>query len=129
MSLGSYPTFSFLSLYYLLFLFCGLFQLYHKNLVGPGGQGKSQSQGFIDKLCGLCLHNAVQIGNLASWYQFSFTDRMPCWSFLLFSMLQIVDSRPSWTVVSVLGELCSTAWIAISNMLWVISYLIYPSSL
>ena len=89
-----------------------------KNLVRPGGQGKSQSQGFIDELSALCWHDAVQIENLACWYPFFFTDRVPCWSFLLLSVLQIVDSRPSWTVVSVLGELCSTTWIAVSNMMW-----------
>ena len=40
------------------------------------------------------------------------------WSFLLLSVLQILASSPSWIVVLVLGELCSTAWIAVSNMLW-----------
>ena len=66
-----------------------------KNLVGPGGQGKSQSQDFIDDCCGLG-HTLVQIVSLAGWYPLSVTDRVPCRSFLLLSVLQIVDSRPSW---------------------------------
>ena len=56
-----------------------------KNLVGLVSQGKSQSQDFIDKFRGLG-HTLVQR------------------SFLLLSVLQIVDSRPLWILVSVLGS-------------------------
>ena len=82
-----------------------------KNLVGPVGQGKPQSQDFIDKLRGLG-HMFVQTVSLACWYPLSFTDRVSGRSSLLLSVLQIVDSRPSWILVSVLGELRSTSRIA-----------------
>ena len=95
-----------------------LFRLNHKNLVWPDGQGKSQSWGFIDELHGLCQHDTVQVGNLVCWYPFSIPGHMPCWSFLLLSVLQIVDSRPSWILLSVLGELSSTTWIATSDVMW-----------
>ena len=68
-----------------------IFWLLGKNPVGPDGRGKSQNQDFIDELHGLCRH---------------IPDRMPCWSFLLISVLQIVDSQPLWILLSVLGELC-----------------------
>ena len=42
----------------------------------------------------------------------SVTDHVPCRSFLLLSVLQIVDSQPSWILLSVLGELRSTSRIA-----------------
>ena len=82
-----------------------------KNLVGPDSQGKSQSQDFIDEFRGLG-HTLVQIVNLACWYPLSVTDCVPCRSFLLLSVLQIVDSRPSWMLASVLGEICYTSRIA-----------------
>ena len=82
-----------------------------KNLVWPVGQGKPQSQDFIDKLCGLS-RTFVQTVSLACWYPLSFTDRVSSRSSLLLSVLQIVDSQPSWILVSVLGELCSTSRIA-----------------
>ena len=82
-----------------------------KNLVGLVGQGKSQSQDFIDKLRGLG-HMFVQMVSLACWYPLSFTDCVSSRSSLLLSVLQIVDSRPSWILVSVLGELHSTSRIA-----------------
>ena len=82
-----------------------------KNLVGLVGQGKPQSQDFIDKLCGLG-HTFVQTVSLACWYPLSFTDHVSGRSSLLLSVLQIVDSRPSWILVSVLGELRSTSRIA-----------------
>ena len=92
--------------------------LWLKNLVGPVGQGKSQSQEFIDKLHGLG-RMLVQIVSLVCWYPLSNTDRVPCRSFLLLSVLQIVDSRPSWILLSVLGELCSTSRIAnVLLILW-----------
>ena len=50
--------------------------------------------------------------SLACWYPLSFTDRVSGRSSLLLSVLQIVDSRPSWILVSVLGELRSTSRIA-----------------
>ena len=84
---------------------------YAKNLVGPVGQGKPQSQDFIDKLCGLS-HMFVQTVSLACWYPLSFTDHVSGRSSLLLSVFQIVDSRPSWILVSVLGELRSTSRIA-----------------
>ena len=62
-----------------------------KNLVGLVSQGKSQSQDFIDELCGLS-HTFVQMVSLACWYPLSFTDRVSGRSFLLLSVLQIVDS-------------------------------------
>ena len=68
-----------------------------KNLVGLVVQGKSQSQDFIDKLHGLS-HMFVQVVSLVCWYPLSFTDRVSSRSSLL---LQIVDSRPSWILVSV----------------------------
>ena len=43
---------------------------------------------------------------------------VPYWGFLLLSVLQIVDSQPSWILLSVLGELCSTTWIATSDVIW-----------
>ena len=88
-----------------------------KNLVGPVGQGKSQSQDFIDEFCGLG-RTLVQIVSLACWYPLSVTDHVPCRSFLLLSVLQIVDSRPSWILVSVLRELCSTSRIADVLPVW-----------
>ena len=54
----------------------------------------------------------VQMVSLACWYPLSFTDRVSGRSFLLLSVLRIVDSQPSWILVSVLGELCSTSRIA-----------------
>ena len=82
-----------------------------KNLVGLVGQGKSQSQDFIDKLRGLgCM--LVQIVSLPCWYPLSNTCCVSCRSFPLLSVLQIVDSRPSWILLSVLGEQCSTSRIA-----------------
>ena len=95
-----------------------LFCLNRKNLVRPGSQGKSQIWGFIDELHGLCWHDAVQVGDLSCWYPFSIPDCVLCWSFLLLSVLQIVDSRPSWILLSVLGELSSTTWIATSYVMW-----------
>ena len=53
--------------------------------------------------------------SLACWYPLSFTDRVSGRSSLLLSVLQIVDSRPSWILVSVLGELRSTS--RITNIL------------
>ena len=50
--------------------------------------------------------------SLVCWYPLSFTDHVSGRSSLLLSVLQIVDSRPSWILVSVLGELCSTSRIA-----------------
>ena len=50
--------------------------------------------------------------SLACWYPLSFTDHVSGNSSLLLSVLQIVDSQPSWILVSVLGELCSTSRIA-----------------
>ena len=50
--------------------------------------------------------------SLACWYPLSFTDRVSGRSSLLLSVLQIVDSRPSWILVSVLGELRLTSRIA-----------------
>ena len=47
-----------------------LVELIVSNCIGSPGQGKSQSQGFIDELHGLCWHDAVQIENLAYWYPF-----------------------------------------------------------
>ena len=88
-----------------------IFFFLHKNLVGPVGQGKPQSQDFIDKLCSLS-HMFVQTVSLACWYLLSFTDRVSGRSSLLLSVLPIVDSRPSWILVSVLGELHSTSRIA-----------------
>ena len=88
-----------------------------KNLVGLVGQGKSQSQDFIDKFRSLG-RTLVQIVSLACWYPLSVLDRVPCRSFLLLSVLQIVDSRPSWILVSVLGELCSTSRIADVLPVW-----------
>ena len=82
-----------------------------KNLVGLVGQGKSQSQDFIDELHSLG-HTFVQMMSLVCWYPLSFTDRVSSRSSLLLSVLQIVDSRPSWILVSVLGELRSTSRIA-----------------
>ena len=82
-----------------------------KNLVRPVSQGKPQSQDFIDDLCGLG-HMFVQTVHLVCWYPLSFTDRVSGRSSLLLSVLQIVDSRPSWILVSVLGELRSTSRIA-----------------
>ena len=82
-----------------------------KNLVRPVSQGKPQSQDFIDELCGLS-HMFVQTVSLACWYPLSFTDRVSSRSSLLLSVLQVVDSRPSWILVSVLGELRSTSGIA-----------------
>ena len=122
----SFPASCFWSLHCLLLLcICPsfssvlfLFRLNHSNLVGLGGQGKSQSQGFIDKLHDLCQHDTVQVGNLVCWYQFSIPGRVPCWSFLLLSVLQIVDSRPLWILLSVLRELNSTTWIAASDVMW-----------
>ena len=52
----------------------------------------------------------------------SVTDRVLGRSFLLLSVLQIVDSRPSWILLLVLGELCSTSRIAdilIVLVMWV----------
>ena len=54
----------------------------------------------------------VQTVSLACWYLLSFTDRVSGRSSLLLSVLQIVDSRPSWILVLVLGELRSTSRIA-----------------
>ena len=82
-----------------------------KNLARPDGQGKSHSQDFIDEFRGLG-HTLVQIVCLACWYSLSVTDRVPCRSFLLLSVLQIVDCPPLWILLSVLGELCSTSRIA-----------------
>ena len=82
-----------------------------KNLVGPVSQGKPQSQDFIDKLCGLG-RTLVQIVSLACWYPLSNTCRVSCRSFPLLSVFQIVGSRPSWILLSVLGELRSTSRIA-----------------
>ena len=82
-----------------------------KNLVGPVGQGKSQSQDFIGELRGLG-HTFVQMVSLACWYPLSFNDRVSSRSSLLLSVLQIVDSQLSWILVSVLGELHSTSRIA-----------------
>ena len=50
--------------------------------------------------------------SLVCWYPLSFIDRVSGRSSLLLSVLQIVDSRPSWILVSVLGELRSTSRIA-----------------
>ena len=82
-----------------------------KNLVRPVGRGKPQSQDFIDKLCGLG-HTFVQTVSLACWYPLSFTDHVSGRSSLLLSVIKIVDSRPSWILVSVLGEPRSTSRIA-----------------
>ena len=82
-----------------------------KNLVGLVGQGKPQSQDFIDELRGLG-HTFVQMVSLVCWYPLSFTDPVSGRSSLLLSVLPIVDSRPSWILVSVLGELRSTSRIA-----------------
>ena len=82
-----------------------------KNLVEPVSQGKPQSQDFIDELRGLS-HTFVQMVSLAYWYPLSFTDRVSGRSSLLLSVLQVVDSQPSWMLVSVLGELHSTSRIA-----------------
>ena len=82
-----------------------------KNLVRPVNQEKPQSQDFIDELRGLG-HTFVQTVSLVCWYPLSFTDRVSSRSSLLLSVLQIVDSRPSWILVSVLGELHSTSRIA-----------------
>ena len=57
-----------------------------KNLVGLVSQGKSQGQDFIDKFRGLGC-TLVQIVSLACWYPLSVTDRVPCRSFLLLSVL------------------------------------------
>ena len=54
----------------------------------------------------------VQTVSLGCWYPLSYTDRVSGRSSLLLSVLQIVDSRPSWILVSVLGELHSTSRIA-----------------
>ena len=54
-------------------------------------------------------HMLVQIVSLACWYPLSDTGCVSCRSFLLLSVFQIVDSRPSWILLSVLGELCSTS--------------------
>ena len=62
-----------------------------KNLVWPVSQGKSQSQDFIDELRGLG-HTFVQMVSLVCWYPLSFTDHVSGRSFLLLSVLQIVDS-------------------------------------
>ena len=82
-----------------------------KNLVGLVGQGKPQSQDFIDELRGLG-HMFVQTVSLACWYPLSFTDCVSGRSSLLLSVLQIVDSQPLWILVSVLGKLHSTSRIA-----------------
>ena len=62
-----------------------------KNPVGPVGQGKSQSQDFIDELRGLG-HTFVQMVSLACWYPLSVTDRVSSRSFPLLSVLPIADS-------------------------------------
>ena len=82
-----------------------------KNLVGPVSQGKPKSQDFIDELHGLG-DTFVQAVSRACWYPLSFTDRVSGRSSLLLSVLQVVDSRPSWILVLVLGELRSTSRIA-----------------
>ena len=88
-----------------------------QNLVGPVGQGKSQSQDFTDEFHSLG-RMLVQIVSLVCWYPLSVLDCVPHRSFLLLSVLQIVDSRLSWILVSVLGELCSTSRIAIVLPVW-----------
>ena len=78
-----------------------------KTWSGQSTRGKSQSQDFIGKLHGLG-HTFAQMVSLACWYPPSVTDRVSGRSSLLLSVLQIVDSRPLWILVSVLEELHST---------------------
>ena len=65
-----------------------------KYLVGPDGQGKSQSQDFIDELRGLGRMLA-QILSLACWYLLLSLIVCRVGASCCFLMLQIVDSRPS----------------------------------
>ena len=68
-----------------------------KNLVGPVGQGKPQSQDFIDELHGLG-YTFVQTVSLACWYALSFTDRVSSRSSLLLSVLKLwtLDHHGCW---------------------------------
>ena len=79
---------------------------------GRAGQpGKAPESGLYWRVTHPRSH-VVQTVSLVCWYPLSFTDCVSGRSSLLLSVLKIVDSRPSWILVSVLGELRSTSRIA-----------------